>query len=131
MPDPERVRRAVGELVALAQSGAYMAGDRRVHHTERSRWRITFRRHVADARAALAAPDPAPAEESLEQLIGLAVLLENGGYVHSEDPVAAARIVISDLVADLWSSVLRLRGMEAFADQAMSQFEAYRCDDRG
>ena len=120
-PDPEQVRREAAEFVALVKSGAYMAGDRRVHRTERSRWRITFRQHVADARAALAAPDPIPAEEALEQLIGLAVTLKSHDYVHSEDPVAAARIVVSDLVADLWASVLRRHGMEAFADQAMSQ----------
>ena len=39
-----------------------MAGDRRVHHTERSKWRHTFRGLVADALAALEADDPAPAQ---------------------------------------------------------------------
>jgi hypothetical protein len=29
----------VTTFVELAKDGAYMAGDRRVHHTERSRWR--------------------------------------------------------------------------------------------
>lgn len=120
-PDPQGVQHEADEFVALVKSGAYMAGDRRVHRTERSRWRITFRQHVADARAALAAPDPAPAEEALGQLIGLAVLLKDHDYVHSEDPVAAARIVVSDLVADLWASMLRRHGMPVFADHAMSQ----------
>ena len=120
-PDPEQVGREAAEFVSLVKSGAYMAGDRRVHRTERSRWRVTFRQHVADARAALAAPDPVPAEEALEQLIDLAVTLKSHDYVHSEDPVAAARLVVSDLVADLWVSVLRRCGMAAFADRAMSQ----------
>lgn len=30
-------------FVQLAEAGAYMGGDRRVHHIERSKWRHTFR----------------------------------------------------------------------------------------
>ncbi|WP_228559363.1 hypothetical protein [Catenulispora pinisilvae] len=130
-PDPEQVRRAAAEFVSMVRSGAYMAGDRRVHRTERSRWRVTFRQHVADARAALAAPDPAAAEKALEQLISLAVTLKDHDYVHSEDPVAAARIVVSDLVADLWASVLRRYGMPAFADRAMSQLVRWEQNTAG
>jgi hypothetical protein len=54
----------VTAFVELARDGAYMTGDRRVHHTERSRWRHTFRRLVANALAALTADDPAPARYS-------------------------------------------------------------------
>jgi hypothetical protein len=45
----------VTTFARLAKDGAYMAGDRRVHHTERSRWRLTFRRLAGDALAALPA----------------------------------------------------------------------------
>jgi hypothetical protein len=35
-PDPATVLDAVTTFVTLAEDGAYMAGDRRVHYTERS-----------------------------------------------------------------------------------------------
>src|SRR5512144_1250745 len=62
LPDPAGVLPEVTTFVELARDGAYMAGGRRVHHTERSKWRHTFRRLAADALAALAASDPAPAQ---------------------------------------------------------------------
>lgn len=40
MVDPQTVLSAVREFVALARSGAYMAGDRRVSPKERTRWRF-------------------------------------------------------------------------------------------
>jgi len=42
LPDPDTVLDEVTTFVTLAKDGAYMAGDRRVHHTERSKWRLTF-----------------------------------------------------------------------------------------
>ena len=44
VPDPATVLDEVTTFVKLAMDGAYMAGDRRVHRTERSKWRLTFRR---------------------------------------------------------------------------------------
>ena len=44
--DPEQLLAEVRDFVALARSGAYMAGDRRVSPRERSRWRLTFKRLV-------------------------------------------------------------------------------------
>src|SRR5215471_2136308 len=41
LPDSDTVLDEVATFVKLAKGGAYMAGDRRVHHTERSRWRLT------------------------------------------------------------------------------------------
>jgi hypothetical protein len=49
LPDPDTVLDEVTTFVTLAKDGAYMARDRRVHHTERSKWRLTFRRLVGDA----------------------------------------------------------------------------------
>src|SRR5262249_32291896 len=57
-PDPDTVLNEVTTFVKLAKDGAYMAGDRRVHHTERSKWRVTFRRLAGDALAALQADNP-------------------------------------------------------------------------
>jgi len=53
LPDPDTVLDEVTTFVRLATDGAYMAGDRRVHRTERSKWRLTFRRLAGDALAAL------------------------------------------------------------------------------
>jgi hypothetical protein len=71
-PDPINVLGEVTTFVELARDGAYMAGDRRVHHTERSKWRHTFRRLIADALAALAASDPAPAQQAVAKIVDLA-----------------------------------------------------------
>jgi hypothetical protein len=64
-PDPDAVLTRVTTFVELAEAGAYMAGDRRVHHTERSKWRHTFRGLAADALAALHADDPGPPQRAV------------------------------------------------------------------
>jgi len=48
----------VSDFIALARSGAYIAGDRRVSSRERTRWRLTFQRLVTDAERALRAVMP-------------------------------------------------------------------------
>ncbi|HYB16395.1 MAG TPA: hypothetical protein VEF71_13125 [Streptosporangiaceae bacterium] len=72
LPNPSTVLDEVTTFVKLAKDGAYMAGDRRVHHTERSRWRLTFRRLVGDALAALQADDPGPAQQAVAEMVDLA-----------------------------------------------------------
>jgi hypothetical protein len=105
----------------LAEDGAYMAGDRRVHHTERSKWRLTFRRLAGDALAALQADDPGPAQQAVAAIIDLACDLRSYDYFHSDDPVEAAKLVVSDVVAVLWESVLRHDGFAAFAQSVPEQ----------
>src|SRR5437868_1097502 len=68
LPAPDAVLDEVRVFVTLATDGAYMAGDRRVHRTERSRWRLTFRRLVSDALAALQADDPGPAQKAVAEM---------------------------------------------------------------
>src|SRR5215469_9064514 len=72
LPDPSTVLDEVTAFVTLAKDGAYMAGDRRVHHTERSKWRLTFRRLVGDALAALQAEDAGPAQQAVAEMVDLA-----------------------------------------------------------
>ena len=55
-PAPDAVLNEVTTFVRLARDGAYMAGDRRVHHTERSKWRLTLLDRLA-ASPGLAGPE--------------------------------------------------------------------------
>ena len=128
LPDPAGVLDEVTTFVELVRGGAYMAGDRRVHHTERSRWRHTFRRLAAEALAALAASDPAPAQQAVEKIVDLACDMKRYDYVHSDDPVEAAKFVVPDAVAALWESVLRHDGFAAFAGRAPEQLIRWEAD---
>jgi hypothetical protein len=120
-PDPETVQFEVDDFVALARSGAYMGGDRRVSPRERSRWRFTFKRLATDAQDALRAVDAEPAESALAQLIDLAREAHDYDYFRSEDPVAAAGFVVSDAAAVLWASTWERHGFQAFAETAAPQ----------
>ena len=121
LPDPDQVLDDVREFVTLARDGAYMYGDRRVSRTERSKWRLTFRSLAAQAQSALHAADPGPAEQALEQLTGLACEMRGVDYFHSEDPVEAARFVVSHAVSALWQTMLDQHGFAAFAERAAPQ----------
>ena len=128
LPDPAVVLDEVTTFVELAKDGAYMAGDRRVHHTERSRWRHTFRRLAADALAALMASDPAPAQQAVAKIVDLACDMKRYDYFHSDDPVEAAKFVVSEAVAALWESVLRHDGFAALAGRAPEQLIRWEAD---
>jgi hypothetical protein len=128
LPDPAGVLAEVTDFAELARDGAYMAGDRRVHHTERSKWRYTFRRLVADALAALAADEPAPAREAVATIVDLAIEMKGYDYFHSDDPVEAAKFVVSEAVAALWESVLRQDGVAAFAARVPGQLIRWEAD---
>ncbi len=95
--DPELVLMEVRDFVELAESGAYIAGDRRVSRTERTKWRVTFRRLATEAQSALHATDSGPAEEAMELMIDLACHAD--GCFRSDDPLEAAKFVVSQ--ADL------------------------------
>jgi hypothetical protein len=127
-PDPAAVLAEVATFVELAKGGAYMAGDRRVHHTERSKWRHTFRRLVTDALAALAADNPSPAQQAVATIVDLACEMKSYDYFHSDDPVEAAKFVVSEAVAALWESVLRHDGFAAFAAGVPGQLIRWEAD---
>jgi hypothetical protein len=120
-PDPDQVLDEVTEFVSLARSGAYMYGDRRVSRAQRSKWRLTFRRLATQAQSALHAADTGPAERAMEQLIDLACEMRSVEYFHSEDPVEAARFVVSHAVAALWQTTLDQHGFAVFAERAAPQ----------
>lgn len=118
---PTAVLEEVREFVALARSGAYMGGDRRVAPKERSRWRVTFRRLAHDAQTALAVEDPDPGNTAMELIIDLACETRRYEYFRSEDPVAAARFVVSDAVERVWDRVRHAHGFGRFAVLAANQ----------
>jgi hypothetical protein len=122
IPDPDDVLAAVQEFTGLIRSGAYIAGSRAVRPKERSQWRFTFRRLLADSRAALAAEEPADAEVALTEMIDLACQFRDYDYVRSEDPIEAAAVVVSDEVAVLWRHLLDQHGFAGFAARAAEQF---------
>ena len=119
--DPDGVLDDVRDFVALARAGAYLAGDRRVSPKQRSRWRFTFRQLLADARTALLTDDGTAGATALEALIDLAREARDVDYFRSDDPIEAAKIVVSDQVALLWGRILERRGFPAFAGQAAGQ----------
>lgn len=121
LPDPDLLLGEVTEFVSLARDGAYMYGDRRVSRTERSKWRVTFRSLATQAQSALHAEHTGPAEQAMEQLIDLACDMHRYQYFHSEDPVEAARFVVSHAVSALWQTVLDTRGFAGFAERAACQ----------
>jgi hypothetical protein len=128
LPDPTDVLAEVTTFAELARDGAYMAGDRRVHHTERAKWRYTFRRLVTAALAALGASDPAPARQAVAKIVDLACDMKRYDYFHSDDPVEAARFVVSEAVAAMWESLLRQDGFAAFADCVPEQLIRWEAD---
>ena len=119
--DPAWVLYEVRGFAGLARAGSYLGGDREVSPKERSRWRVTFRRLAADAESALRDPDADPAEEALELIIDLARETRDQQYFRSEDPVEAARFVVSDAAAMLWETVRDRHGFQAFAERAAAQ----------
>jgi len=118
---PGLVLDEVREFVELARAGAYNGSDRRVPPHERTRWRVTFRRLAADAESGLRAEDSGPAQEALALIIDLACEMRDHQYVRSEDPVEAARFVVSDAAAMLWETAADRHGFQAFADLAAPQ----------
>lgn len=120
-PDAGAVLAEAREFVALARKGAYLAGDRRVSPRERSRWRFTFKRMVADAQDALRGDDVDTAGAALELLVDLACETRGYEYFRSEDPMQAAGVVVSDAVARLWTAVREEHGFAELARRAAPQ----------
>ena len=120
-PDPKLVLGEVTRFAALARSGSYLAGDRRVSRQERSRWRHTFRRLSGEALDALRGEDVETAAAAVAAMIDLACEAREWDYFRSEDPVEAARFVVSDVVAVLWSRMREVHGVVGFTERVAGQ----------
>ncbi|TDO34822.1 hypothetical protein EV643_12579 [Kribbella sp. VKM Ac-2527] len=119
--DPEGVLAEVRDFVSLARSGAHLGGDRRVSPKERTRWRFTFRRLVTEAQDALRTDESDAAAAAVAELIDLACATREYDYFRSEDPVEAARFVVSDAAALLWNAVRDRHGLSIFAQRSAPQ----------
>ncbi|WP_431473726.1 hypothetical protein [Ornithinimicrobium sp. W1665] len=109
----------VTEFAALARSGAYLAGDRRVSRQERTRWRTTFRTLAQDSIRALSGDDVNTAVRAVSVLVDLACETREYDYFRSEDPMEAARFVVSDAVAAMWARLRDTEGAGAMVEQAV------------
>ena len=119
--DAGAVLAEVRQFAALARRGSYLAGDRSVSPKARTRWRFTFQRLVKDITQALAGRDVDPAAAAMATLIDLAGELKSFDYFRSDDPVEAARFVVSDAVAVMWAAMRREHGHAAFSEVAAAQ----------
>lgn len=118
-PEAAEVLARVTGFAELARSGAYLAGDRRVSPQERTRWRHTFRALVQECHAALGGDDVETAAEAMSVLIDLACETKGVDYFRSEDPVEAARFVVSDAAAAMWSRLRDTKGATPMVEQAV------------
>ena len=120
--DAEALLAEIERFVALAESGSYQGGDRRVSPGEQSRWRFTFQRLAAGVEAALGVEDVSDAAfAAAEGLIDFASDLRDFEYFHTDDAVEAARFVVSDAVTMVWTRLLARDGFPAFAARAAGQ----------
>lgn len=120
--DAVRLESEVKEFAALAREGAYLGRDRRVSPKERTRWRFIFRSHATAATQALSGHDVIPAASAMATLIDLAGEMRSRDYFRSEDPIEAARFVVSEAAAVMWSAIRREQGHDAFCEHAAPQF---------
>ena len=118
-PDAGQVLARVTEFAALARSGAYLAGDRRVSRQERTRWRTTFRALAQDSISALSGDDVHTAVRAVRVLVDLACETKEYDYFRSEDPMEAARFVVSDAVAVMWARLRDTQGAGPMVEQAV------------
>lgn len=121
LPSGEVLLEDVRDFAALARSGAYMGGTREVSRNERSKWRVTFRQLIKGVGLLLEHGSPECGAPALEALIDLACETKEVMYFHSEDPVAAMRLVVSEQVHLLWRTYLIHDGFATFARQASAQ----------
>ena len=115
----------VTEFADLARSGSYLRGNRSVSSKERTRWRFTFQRLAKAATLALAGDEIEPAASAMETLIDLACEMRSDDYFRSEDPMEAARFVVSDVVAAIWARLRDVYGATHMAEQAVGHLMSW------
>lgn len=95
----------------------------------------TFRRLRRAAQDALGGEDVETAGVAVTAMIDLACETRERDYFRSEDPLEAARFVVSDAVGLLWSRMRVIHGAVRFTESAAAQLRRwesrYRLDSRG
>lgn len=119
--DAARTLERVTDFARLARVGAYMGRDRRVSPSRRTKWRTEFRALATDAVSALRGDAPDSAIRAVEIMVDLACEMGELDYFRSEDPVAAARFVVSDAVEAVWTVVRTRAGVAGLAALAAPQ----------
>ncbi|AXH95519.1 hypothetical protein [Ornithinimicrobium avium] len=119
-PDAAATLAAVTEFAALARSGAYLGRDRRVSPKERTRWRMTFRSLASASQQALLGEDVATATRAVSTLVDLACETKDVDYFRSQDPMEAARFVVSDVVGLMWARLRDTRGAGDMVQHAVT-----------
>jgi hypothetical protein len=71
---------------------------------------------------------PAPAQQAVARIVDLACGTRRYDYFHSDDPVEAAKFVVSEAVAALWESVLRRDGFAVFTGLVPEQLIRWESD---
>lgn len=120
--DAELTLRQVTYFAELARSGAYFARDYRVTPSERRKWRVEFKLLATDAISALRGDGTDSAIRALEIMIDVACETAEETYFRSDDPMAAARFIVSDAAESLWSAIRHRYGWEGLAGRAAPQF---------
>ena len=120
-PDAQQVLSEVQFFTSIALDGGYIGGTRLVSPKERSNWRITFRRLVSESLDALRGDAPDTAAAAVTLMIDLACQCRVYDYFRSEDPVQAARFVVSDAVEMLWLKMREMHGATGFLETAVAQ----------
>ena len=120
-PDAGLVLAEVTEFAGLARSGAYLGRSQLVSPKERPRWRLTFRRLAQQSLEALAGEGYEAAGRAVATLVDLACETKGYDLFRSEDPMEAARLVVSDAVGALWARTRETPGAPAFTAMATRQ----------
>jgi hypothetical protein len=120
-PDATTVLGDVRYFTSLVSEGAYLVGDRRVSPKERSNWRFTFRRLVTAGLDALRGDEVDTAGQALALMVDLACELQTYDNLHSDDPVEAARFVVSDAIDQLWTRLRQVHSPTDFLRTATAQ----------
>ena len=98
-----------------------MGGSREVSPSERRKWRHSFCRLLDDAVRSLAHAEFDEGARALEQLLDLICEATDIVYFRSEDPVQAAKVVVSDTAGMIWKASLEHEGFPGVARRAAPQ----------
>lgn len=126
-PDPEdagAVLDGVRAFLDLVDADAFLFG-REVSPKRKTQWRHEYRKAFEDLARLLSSPAVERASALLEEAIELATRVDANTHFRSEDPNEAAKVVVSDQVAALWTSYSLREGVPGLLSRALPQLWAW------